>query len=458
MKAMKRYLAIFLAAVLVMGMVVGCTSKDLDSNTGSGEKSEKQQQEKDDQSLKQSEKVDKADFKGELKLAVPPGDYIDFMEKNIIPYFVQEYPNVKVTVMDDKEIDTKIAAGDIPDVYAGTFGFMPAKYAKMGKLVNYEQFEDYKQLFERINESYVIKNFGKIYYVPYNAVTQLMIYNKELFREAGLDPENPPETFDEFLEAAKKIDALPNREDGTDVKGTVFWNEALNWGGWYWTMLTQIYYNMNDGQYQLFNEYGTDVVFDKPEAKMAEFFDFMRKAQEYAPADMSKNFFSRSIGMWLQFGYGWKANLKEAADHPMEIGKDVGVAPIPVPNKGDVHWSTLDGRSLMIFKSNPEQEKLAWELVKFLMRDDKNLEACKVLGQLPTLKSLENDPYFQREEVKPFVQQLKHALPNEPLAEVDQVANILQQVYVEVVIEKKISPQEAVEKAAKLAREKLQVQ
>lgn len=443
MKNFKRIISLFLTVVMVTMTFAGCSSHQT--------KTEQQTGNQDNNTRENI--ISKEDFKGEIELMVPAGDYISFMKENIIPYFEKEYPNVKVIVTDDQNIDTRIAAGDAPDVYAGVFGYQPAKYAKMGKLVNYEKFEDYNELFARIDERYINKNFGGLYYVPWNATTQLMIYNKNLFKEAGLDPNKPPKTFEEFLETAEKISRLPKREDGSKVYGTVFWNEALAWGGWYWTMLTQIYYNMNNGQYQLFNKYGTDVVFDKEDAKMGEFFQFMRKAQEYAPPNMEKNFFSRNIGMWLQFGYGWKANLDEAAGEPMEIGKDVGVAPIPVPKEGDTHWSTLDGRALMIFKSKPEQEKLAWELVKFLMRDDKNLEACKTLGQLPTLKSLKNDPYFQLPENKPFVEQLKYTLPNEPFAEVDDVANIIQQVYIETVIEKKISPDEAVEKAAKKARE-----
>jgi len=167
---------------------------------------------------------------------------------------------------------------------------------------------------------------------------------------------------------------------------------------------------------------------------------------------MEKNFFNRNVGMWLQYGYGWKTNLKTAKDTPMEIGKDVGVAPIPVPKEGDTHWSTLDGRSLMIFKSNPEQEKLAWELVKYLMRDDKNLEALKALGQLPTLKALESDPFFQLPENKPFVDQLQHTLINEPIPELDQVSNEIQQAILKVALEKSLTPEEAVKQAAEKAR------
>ncbi|WP_105614868.1 extracellular solute-binding protein [Vallitalea okinawensis] len=452
MKKVRKIIALVLTISLLSSVFVGC-SQDKPSDTTKTEGSSTTDNHSQD--LVNEKEISKEDFEGEISIALPSGDYIDFMKNEIVPYFQNEYPNVSVTLSDDQNVDTRIAAGDAPDIYAGVFGYQPAKYSKTGNLVNYEEFDDYNEVFDRISENYVMRNFDGVYYVPWNATTQLMIYNKELFREAGLDPENPPQTFDEFLEAAKKIDELPNREDGSDVYGTIFWNDALAWGGWYWTMLSQIYYNMNDGRYQLFNEYGTDIVFDQPDAHMVEFFDFIRSAQELAPPTMENNFFARNVGMWLQFGYGWKANLKEAQGEPMVIGEDVGVAPIPTPKEGDTHWSTLDGRALMIFKSNPEQEKIAWEFVKFLMRDEYNLAACKALGQLPTLKSLVNDPYFQRPEAKPFVDQLQNTLPNEPIAELDEVANIIQQVYVETVIEQKISSEEAVNKAAEKAREVL---
>lgn len=183
---------------------------------------------------------------------------------------------------------------------------------KMDLLVNYKDLPDSQVEFDRISPEIIVENYSGLYYMPWNATTQMMIYNKDLFKEAGLDPENPPETFDEYLEAAKLISDLPNREDGSSVYGSVMWNDALSWGGWYWTMLSQIYYNFNDGEYQLFNYYGTDVVIDTEGANMAKFLEFMTGVQETAPPTMEMNFFSRNIGMWLQYGYGWKTNLNEA--------------------------------------------------------------------------------------------------------------------------------------------------
>lgn len=403
-------------------------------------------------STTETKAIDPKTLKGDIELMLPAGDYIDYVKKSILPNFQKQYPSIKVTVTDDKNIDTRIAAGDAPTLYAGVWGAPPMKYAKMDKLVNFDNFKDYAALAQRLDSKYLGKVLDGTYYVPMNANTQMMIYNKDLFKEAGLDPEKPPVTFDEYLTYAKKISELPKRKDGSKTYGTVFWNEALTFGGWYWTMLAQEYYNMNGGKYQLLNKLGTDVVFDKPEANMNKFFKFSQDAQKFAPPTMEKNFFSRSIGMWSQFGYGWKANLKQAAGTTMVIGKDVGIAPLPVLKVGDKSVSTIDGRALMIFKSDKNKENMAWELTKFLMQDKENLEACKALGQLPTLKSLVSDPYFQTPDNKPFLDQLKTGIPNEGFADSDGIQNIMLQTYEKVVIKRSLTPEQGVKEAAVKAR------
>ena len=44
-----------------------------------------------------------------------------------------------------------------------------------------------------------------IYGVPLDVSTLMIYYNKDLFKQAGLDPENPPQTWNEFIEAGKKL-------------------------------------------------------------------------------------------------------------------------------------------------------------------------------------------------------------------------------------------------------------
>lgn len=46
--------------------------------------------------------------------------------------------------------------------------------------------------------------------MPFNPSTPIMYYNKTAFAEAGLDPENPPRTFDEIAALKDKLTVVEN--------------------------------------------------------------------------------------------------------------------------------------------------------------------------------------------------------------------------------------------------------
>jgi multiple sugar transport system substrate-binding protein len=367
-------------------------------------------------------------------------------------------PGIKVQVLVEPSggvFEALIAAGNQPDLIVGAFGSMHAKYAAMGALVPLDDLPGAQELFARLDPIAMHQDLGQQYYVPLGLDVQAMIYNKELFEEAGLDPNKPPQTFDEFLAAAEQLQALPARADGSTVYGTVFWNEATAWGGWYWNMLQPIYLNYNHNQCQLLNRLGTDIVFDKPECEMDAFFDFAKRAQQFAPPTMEKNFFSRTIGMWLQYSYSWEPGLQEAAERPMVMGEDIAVARIPVAEAGDTSYTALSGRPLMMMKTTPERQELAWKFVQFLMEDQNSLQFIKELGYLPALNSLKGDPYFTEPGRKPFVDLLEHAVFPQALANMETVANPVLATYQEAVVDGKLDPQAAVDQAAERAREAL---
>lgn len=394
-----------------------------------------------------------------LEVMLPSGDYQDFFNSEVIPKFEKRYNDVEVVLSDDRNLETRVASGDAPNLYAGTFGYIPAKYAKTESIIPLNQFEDFKELEEKIDEKFLKKNFGENYYIPWNATTTVLLYNKELFKEAGLDPNKPPQTWKEYLEYAEKINNLPNRQDGSKVYGNVFWNEMLSQGGWYWSMLAPIYYSGNNGEEGILNKYGTDIAFLKENSHFDDFLEFMREAQKFAPKTMEQNFFSRSIGMWLQFGYGWKGNLKNAKYSPMIIGEDVGIASIPVREKGMVSYSTLDGRALMIFRNKDKtKEKMAWEMIKFLMEEDINQQANIKLGQLPTLKLLRDNEYYKKPENKIFVEQLENTRLNENSVYSDYAQTTILQGYTEVVVLKRKNIDEALEDMSEKIRDYIKSQ
>lgn len=395
-----------------------------------------------------------------LTVSVVTGAMRDTVEP-LAAAFEEANSGVTVNLVPEPEggsFEALIAAGNQPDLLITSFGGQIGRLASKDVVAPLEELEGAEELLGRLEPSAVEELYGHTYYIPVGADVTMMIYNKALFEAAGLDPESPPETWQEFLDAAATISELPDQGNG-EVYGTVLWNDVLATGGWYWNMLQPMYLNANQDECQLLNRLGTSVAFDDEECALADFYAFNKEAQQYAPPTMeTAGFFSRRVGMWPQYGYSWEPNLREAAGQPMVIGEDVGVAPVPVPEAGDTSYSTYGGRGLVILRTTPEREELAWRFIQFLMEDDNNLTFIKALGYLPVLQSLKDDPYFQEPSREPFVAALETAVLPEMTASAETVANAVETVYQEVAVAGNVSPEEGVQRAVQRAQDALDQQ
>ncbi len=93
---------------------------------------------------------------------------------------------------------------------------------------------------------------GVQYGMPFNASVIQWYYNADLFREAGLDPDNFPTDWEGLLDAAQKIDAL-----GEDILPMFMW--LINGDDWgFQTLILQQGGRMmsEDGQSVAFHENG----------------------------------------------------------------------------------------------------------------------------------------------------------------------------------------------------------
>lgn len=151
--------------------------------------------------------------------------------------FMERHPEIKIeyTMLSGDQLTqtltTAIKSGDAPDLFALPSGVKLSTavaegwYQSMSPYLSQEFIDSFET--GSLNEGVTTIN-GEIYALPEaaNIVNSLMFYNKDLFVEAGLDPENPPETWSEFLDACKKITEAGNGkyygiiESGTNATRT----------------------------------------------------------------------------------------------------------------------------------------------------------------------------------------------------------------------------------------------
>lgn len=101
-----------------------------------------------------------------------------------------------------------LSSGEGPDIIGVNFNYVPV-YASSGYVADLTSY-----LAEGTNldpalwpESLVerLQYDGTFYAVPINFATLLMYYNKDLFTQAGLDADNPPKTWDEWIAALRAL-------------------------------------------------------------------------------------------------------------------------------------------------------------------------------------------------------------------------------------------------------------
>ena len=129
------------------------------------------------------------------------------------------------TLIPDSEYATKLGAAyrsgaapdvaDVDDINAPLFG-------ATGVFKNMTSYAQHLPFYSKLDHAQVVLSTlgNKMYSVPYINGSSILMYNKGLFKQAGLNPNNPPTTYAEMLQDAKKITALGNGIYGFDIAGS----------------------------------------------------------------------------------------------------------------------------------------------------------------------------------------------------------------------------------------------
>ncbi len=111
-----------------------------------------------------------------------------------------------------KKILASLVADEAPDI-SQNYETLTKKFIGHNKIVCLDDLieEDIKNGEEDIRKDIIpvlLRNNtfgGKLYSFPFNKSVPVLYYNKDMFKEVGLDPNRPPQTLDEFKEYSRHI-------------------------------------------------------------------------------------------------------------------------------------------------------------------------------------------------------------------------------------------------------------
>ncbi len=347
-----------------------------------------------------------------------------------------------------KEI-AQIAAGNPPDVIVNHLTTaMRAEAGQVENLLPYIEADPDFSLDEFLPQYIELQKYEDgVWALPFVTDVRLIYYNKDHFREAGLDPEKPLTTWAEFQQAAFQLDK--KNSDGTYER--IGFHPMLGNGksGIWFASATQgvLWYDFEKDE----------PVVNTPER--VETLEWIlsftehygrRTVSEYEAAygsGMQDPFVSGRLSM-----VGHTPAFKRVLD-TSEMDFEYGVMLIPEFKKGTGHYSTSGGFSIEIPKGakNPEA---SYEFIKYMA----GAEAQKFWGknnyELSTRKDLLEDPELMEDLV--YGTSLK-ALPNGsiirfpveiPTADKDFIDPILDEILLGT-----ISPADGLAKAEKIVKD-----
>ena len=285
-----------------------------------------------------------ASNKGIQVEAIFQGTYDDLLAKlntaiasNAAPALVQIYDIGQAYMRDSAQVVPMQAFID-RDKFS-TSDFEPA-------VINYYKYQD------------------KLQSMPFNASSAILYYNKDAFKEVGLDPNKPPVTFTEIADAAKKL----TKKDASGA--TVRYGFGPSIYGWLFEQLLatsgSLYADNGNGR----ENRATKLVYNNAQGKAI--LDWWKAGVDggyfFNPGidnDGAANAFNaQKTAMYIESTARLRGHITTIAGK-WELGTGLYPRPDSKPKDGG---NIIGGASLYIMKSRPaEEQQAAWEFVKYAM-------------------------------------------------------------------------------------------
>jgi multiple sugar transport system substrate-binding protein len=283
--------------------------------------------------------------------------------KALVAGFNATHKNLKVVLHltppndDTSQLATAIRAGSVPDV-VGLNDIDVPEFSHQNALMNLTKYVNalpYRSSLSPGHLKLATYN-GQDYGLPYLADLSVLWYNKKLFKEAGLNPNDPPASYAQIVSDAKKITAL-----GHGIYGFSFAGDCQGCLGF--TMLPSLW---AAGQHMIngpLTNQTVNVSKDAPLKTMLEAYHTMWAGHMTPVADQTQNgltwgadFEAGKVGI-LPGDYGFATKLPNQAEF--------ADAPLPAVDGGN--YSTFDGGDDFVIPAGAPNASGAWEFIKWAL-------------------------------------------------------------------------------------------
>lgn len=314
--------------------------------------------------------------------------------KNVVEAYNKSRKNqVKLEIIPNDDMEGKVGGASqtdsLPDILAGDVVRIPY-WASEGIFTDITKQIDGLDNKADLQQGHIEAGTvdGAEYTLPFITDVSVMVWNKNLYKEAGLDPEQGPKSIDQFVEQAKKVAAL--NKDG--VAGSYLAGQSG--GALVFDLFPSVW---ADGE-SVMNKDGSEATLDN---------DSMKGVLD-AYKELANTTNGLGAGSKEETGATWTApfangkigvmpypNTSTTAlfDAEKDGGFEVGVAPIPGTKEGKT--STFLGGDAMGISKDSKHVAQAWNFLYWLMQSDAQKEVFADQGDtasnIQTLKTAYKD-------------------------------------------------------------------
>jgi len=236
-----------------------------------------------------------------------------------------------------------------------------------------------------------VRKKDKIWGIPYQISTPLFYYNKAMFKEAGLDPETPPATWDEVIAYAKKL-TLKDASGNVKRYGLGF-PDSNQWMLQSWTLTNGGNLASDDGTTVFFN---SREVIESVETWVTLVNELQVSIRHRMYGKLASDFIAGQVAMMYN-STGSLSFVRKSANF------DFGAAFLPRKKRNAV---PLGGAHMFIFnKTSPERRKAAWQFIKWMSSPENAARWSIASGYIATRKSSLEVP-----EMKEYTSKFPEAL------------------------------------------------